>query len=244
MNLPSFKRRASFVAGFVSMIAVVSCTNTGIGNTTPANVPEAAALRHVAVLEFTGNSGEETARALEAALVAHRVDNAAYFTVVDRTTTTGGRGGDIAPATAARLGEKLGVEGVFSGRVNSENIGHQSSTQSRTQCIQHNASGGCHKSASVPVHCTDVTATVSITPRLVNVGTGRVVYAQARSGSATTSYCSGESQNESNDTLLAKARDEAISEILRDVAPHPKSVGDYLGERIKSLMGQTGVSGD
>lgn len=228
------KTSALSVACLVSMIAVASC-NTGVGNTIPANAPDAAALRHVAVLEFTGNSGDETASALEAALVAHRVDNAAYFTVVDRTMTTGGTRGEIAPATAARLGKKLDVQGVFLGRVNS-NINSTSHTEKQFTCTQYNPSGGCHHSSHIPVRCTDVTATVSVMPRLVSVASGRVVYAQERTGTAMTSYCSGQSQDESNDMLLSRARDEAISEILRDVAPHPKSVGDYLGESIKSLM--------
>lgn len=72
-------------------------------------------------------------------------------------------------------------------------------------------------------------------PRLVNVETGQVVYSQEHTGTATSSYCSGDAVA-SNDTLLAQARDRAILEIIRDIAPHSKRLGDYESERIRSLL--------
>lgn len=224
------------------IIAIASCTTIGeTGDTLPANFPQAAKLRRVAVLEFSGKGSDETTSALEAALVAHHVDNAPYFSVMDRARTKDlyaevarGLRGEVAPGTAARFGKQVGVHGVFFGRVNSQDVANRNYIGKQYTCIRRSSSG-CDKSGHINASCTEVTATVALMPRLVNVETGQVVYAQERTGTATSSYCSGDAVA-STDTLLTQARDRAISEVIRDVAPHSKRLVDHIAEGIKSLL--------
>jgi curli biogenesis system outer membrane secretion channel CsgG len=226
------------------VIAVASCTTIGeTGDTLPANFPDAAKLRRVAVLEFSGKGSDETSSALESALVVHQVDNVPYFSVMDRARTKDlyaevarGLRGEIAPGTAARFGKQVGVQGVFFGRVNSQQVDNRNYIGQQYTCIRRSSSG-CDKSGHINANCTEVSATVALMPRLVDVETGQVVYAQERTGTATSSYCSGDAIA-SSDTLLAQARERAVSEIIRDVAPHSKRLGDYIAGGIKSLLKQ------
>jgi curli biogenesis system outer membrane secretion channel CsgG len=242
MIIRLLKTGALSIARTAIIVIIASCTTIGeAGDTLPANFPQAAKLQRVAVLEFSGKGSDETTSALEAALVAHQVNDEPYFRVMDRARTKDlyaevarGMRGEVAPGTAARFGKQVGVQGVFFGRVNSQEVNNRNYIGKQYTCIRRSNSG-CDKSGHINASCTEVTATVALMPRVVDVETGQVVYAQERTGTATSSYCSGDSIT-SGDTLVARARDRAISEIIRDVAPHSKRVGDYIAEGMKSLL--------
>lgn len=161
---------------------------------------------------------------LEAALIAHRVDNTPYFSVMDPTHVAEVARGvrEVTPATAARF-KSAGLQGIFFGHVDAYDINSGSHTERESKCVRYSSSGKhCKEEGSTNVTFYDVKARVAVRPRLVNVQTGQVVYSQEHTGTAKTSYKSGQSQAESNDSLLAKALDDAVTQVVNDVAPHSK----------------------
>ena len=96
----------------------------------PAKNVAASQLRTVAVLPFEGQDGDEFTHALTAALESAMLDNQPHFTVknVDTDVTDaqsskrGAKGGEGDTAKAVRIGRRLGVQGVYLGRVTAADV--------------------------------------------------------------------------------------------------------------------------
>jgi len=146
----------------------------------PANHPQAGDLRRIAVIPPKGDGSDEFTRRFEAALTSIKVNDQPYFQVVTRTDLDKvmaaqgfGSSGAVAPGSAAKLGRVLGVEGIYIPQILEYEV-----SDSKYQGTG-NASG----------QCTKRTVSFRSIPKLVDVSTGQVVYAEEHSGNQEKRYC-------------------------------------------------------
>src|SRR5512132_2789532 len=141
-SLRRLRASALYAAPFLSILCTTCASTEEKSSITAANFPDASTLRRVAVLQFTGTHSDDVTRALEAALVAHRVDNTPYFSVMDPTHVAEVARGvrEVTPATAARF-KSAGLQGVFFGHVDAYAINSGSHTERESKCVRYSSSG-------------------------------------------------------------------------------------------------------
>lgn len=178
----------------------------------PAKNREAAELKSLAVLPFRGTDGDAFTSAMVGALQSSTLDGKPYFYV---KTLEGmnytppppkppevkgkgkGKGRGAAPvvtqmsevAAAVRLGQQLSVSAMYTGEVVGAVISRRNFTQTKSVC-QKKSDGKCEM-VQVPVACVDTTVNYSVTPRIINVATGRVVYSRTVARSGNYTLCDG-----------------------------------------------------
>lgn len=189
----------------------------------PAAHPEATRVRDIAVLEFTGKGGKEYSEAFEAALRGIVVNEKPYFNLIDRQKLDSvtkelalGQTGLINESTASKVGQMSGAKGIYTGSYNAEARDTRGS-ETRSKCIDKD----CKKSRDYQVACTTRTVSVSANPKLIEVETGRVLYAMTLTGSAASQHCTDESAGlDTVDSLVQQARAQSLAQVPSDVAPH------------------------
>lgn len=171
----------------------------------PAKYREAAELKSLAVLPFRGTDGDAFTSAMVGALQSSTLDGKPYFVV---KTLEGmnytppppprpmkGRGGGKGVtatsevAAAVRLGTQLKVSAIYTGEVAGAVISRRNFTQTKSVC-QKNGNGKCEM-VQVPVACVDTTVNYSVTPRIINIATGQVVYSRTVARSGNYTLCDG-----------------------------------------------------
>ncbi|MGI9493834.1 MAG: peptidoglycan-binding protein [Geminicoccaceae bacterium] len=146
----------------------------------PAKNPQAGELRRVAVIPPKGDGSDEFTRRFEAALTSLKVDGQPYFQVVTRTDLDKvmaaqgfSRSGVVAPGSAAKVGRILGVDGIYIPQILEYEI-----SDSKYQGT--GPEGG---------QCTKRTVSFRAIPKLVDVSTGQVVYAEEHGDNREERYC-------------------------------------------------------
>lgn len=225
----------------VSIVFVVTaCTTPRVPmkSTRPANVPEAARLRSLAVMPFNGSHGGEVAARLEASLAQVKVGNESYFSTVSGSQQTSRTINNVTATPsgvevqrAVQLGRQLHVSGVFAGDVLALNVNRDHYSEERSRCLDKK----CKNAQTWNVSCEKRDASVEIAPRLIEVATGSVVYATRSAAHKTDKRCSDEPPTESPENLLAGALDEAIANIIKDVAPQEQT--NYVSLKDEMLVG-------
>jgi hypothetical protein len=178
----------------------------------PARNREAAELKSLAVLPFRGADGEAFTSAMIGSLQSSTLDGKPYFYV---KTLEGMNYAPPAPpppppskgkgrrkaaavvvpaptnevAAAVRLGQRLSVAAIYTGEVAGAVISRRNFTQSKSVC-QKKSDGKCEM-VQVPVACVDTTVNYSVTPRIINVATGQVVYSRTVAKSGNYVLCDG-----------------------------------------------------
>lgn len=197
--------------------------------TMPAKVPEAASYRRVAVYPFEGRSGEIYRSEIEALLSGITVKQRRYFTVVERSRLDSvlneqRRAGSALfdEQSAAEIGKLTGTEAIYMGSVTGENIDDQRYTKSVRRCSAYDKNGKCITWRTDSIPCTNRTATISFTVKLVEVTQGTIPYAKTLTGRSTSSACRGDGRKlDSRANLFRIARQLAYIDLRRDVAPYP-----------------------
>jgi curli biogenesis system outer membrane secretion channel CsgG len=197
--------------------------------TMPAKVPEAASYRRVAVYPFEGRSGEIYRSEIEALLSGITVKQRRYFTVVERSRLDSvlneqRRAGSALfdEQSAAEIGKLTGTEAIYMGSVTGENIDDQRYTKSVRRCSAYDNNGKCITWRTDSIPCTNRTATISFTVKLVEVTQGTIPYAKTLTGRSTSSACRGDGRKlDSRANLFRIARQLAYIDLRRDVAPYP-----------------------
>jgi hypothetical protein len=107
-------------------------------------------------------------------------------------------------AAAIRAGQKLGVEAVFVGEIISAAISRADYTEQRQVCIDKgNKIIGCNTMGNVTVQCRKTTVNYSAVPRLIAVGTSKVVYSETVSEEDYFDQCNGELKSKPGETTWA-----------------------------------------
>lgn len=178
----------------------------------PAKNREAAKLTSVAVLPFRGTDGEAFTSAMVGALQSSTLDGKPYFSVktlegMNYTPPTSvpvkgkGRarvGGGVSIATevaaAVRFGQKLEVSAIYTGEVIGAVLSRRNYNETKFVC-QIKSDGKC-ETVQKQVACVDTTMNYSVTPRIINVGSGQVVYSRTVSKSENYILCDGQVKSE------------------------------------------------
>jgi hypothetical protein len=242
--------RSEIIVLALVSLAVIACAPPAIKTMAlvPAKFHEATKLRETAVLPFDGPAGREVAAEVEATLAGVNIGDRRYFSLVDRTKLDKvinemqlSQSALIDPNTAANVGRLVGVKGIYTGVVTQADASESGWREERIECVRREETkrglGRCIQERRYTVNCTRRVAQFSFTPRLIEVETGRVIYANNVSGTRSSSACEdSRSPLKSSFELIQEARAEAMSKFRKDVAPH------YVTFEIKLMDSTDGIT--
>jgi tetratricopeptide (TPR) repeat protein len=232
-----------------------SCATPAVKTTSliPARFHEATKLKEVAVLPFDGHNGREFAAEIEGAIGSINVDNKRYFTLIERARIEEilkeqelSQTGIIDEMTAAKVGKLVGAKGIFTGAVTVANTRDSHYAQNRKECSKREIKydrkgnpyeGDCIHWRNYTVSCTKRNATFALTPKLIEVETGRIIYSNNISEMTTASACSDSGAPlASGFELIAKAKETSKGTFKRDIAP------SYVTFDIKLMDSKEGIA--
>jgi hypothetical protein len=180
----------------------------------PANDPEAAALRRVAVAAFDGPEGDHFSYALEAMLVNADFDGRLYFTLVG----SGAR--DVRPDQTLAFGRAVGADGVYSGLMQAADFDNYPWEDREKRCVEKDKDGKCLRKEIFVRPCLRRTFHMEVFPSLTNVRSGKVVYSARKMAGAETSWCRGDIQPISDEQMIDGAIASILGQIRPDIAPY------------------------
>jgi tetratricopeptide (TPR) repeat protein len=217
----------------------------------PAQYHEASLTKAIAVMPFSGPGGREFAAELESVLAGIGIDDKPYFTLVDRASIDRvvsemkfSQSGLVDEKTAAKLGKLVGAQGIYTGVVNLSQSDDSHYTERRQVCTRYEQKkddkgrsydGACLQWRYYHVNCTKRVANFSVTPRLVDVSTGRVLYSRNLSAMRSSSGCEDTHPVQSDMVLLNQAKEQVKKEFRRDVAPY------YVTREIRLMDSTDGI---
>lgn len=248
--IKAFIRLCSF--SLIGMSFVLGCSTPAVKTSmlVPARYREASTIKEIAVLPFDGRGGKVFSSEIEGAIAGVKVNDKQYFNIVDRASIDKAQNemalqqyGIVDVSTAAKFGKVIGAKGIYTGVVTETNVSDSNYRESRKECASYKKENGISKCTSWregTVRCTKRTATFAFTPKLIDVETGRVVYANNIVGSASDEVCSDSGRPLAGDEqLMAQAKDTAKNSFTRDIAP------SYQTIEIKLMESADGIpSGD
>lgn len=234
---------------FVVLVFALSACATPAINTislVPAKSTEAATLKQVAVLPFEGQDGKRFASEIEGVLASINIGDKQYFALVDRTViekildeeTRLSQSGVVDPKTAARIGRAVGAKGIYTGVITTANSIDNNYSAKRDRCVNYNEKEKeCKQWQEYTVSCTKRSAAFSFTPKLIEVETGRVVYADNISGTSEAQGCQDDQKPlPSGVELLGRAKQSAKATFRTDIAP------SYVSFRVKLMDLTDGIT--
>lgn len=210
----------------IAPLVLLGCAS----NTAPVSMQfaaktDAAKYRRVAVLPFDGDGGAKATIDFESMLASVRYEQKPYFTIVDRSQLQNVIGelalqhsGLADPRTAAKIGRLTGAEALYGGSAIISPIAYQYSTEPRSVCPKD------RKCYTTQVRCTTKTARFELTPRLVEVARGTVVYSETKVGLASSYRCEDQATDDPEQVLVTKAAANAFAQAREDVAPYERNV--------------------
>lgn len=237
----------------LSLLFLSGCaTKIRVNMLQPAQYHEASLTKAVAVLPFSGPGGREFAAELESVLAGVGIDDKQYFTLVDRASIDKvvsemkfSQSGLVDERTAVRLGKLVGAKGIYTGIVNRNNYDDSPYTEKRSTCTRYEQKrddkgnpyrGACLQWRNYTVRCTKRVANFAVTPKLVDVTTGRVLYARNLSAMKDSAACEDTDPLQSEMVLLEKAKEQIKKEFRRDIAPY------YTTREIRLIDSTDGIS--
>ncbi len=212
----------------------------------PAKYSEPTNYKRVAVLPFKGPHGEEVAGKLEARLVKIRVkeEGKPWFDVYERERLKEalrelrlGRSGLVDPASAAKIGRFIGVQGIYMGRINEYDVDYNHYKATRSYCAEKNKKGKCLDWREKTVYCKRRQVVFEFTPKLVDVENARVVYSSPYRQAITHRACDG-GFADSDEYVMRNAIYHALSDFAKDVAPHFEAQFIAIKDSADDLRGE------
>jgi tetratricopeptide (TPR) repeat protein len=233
----------------IALLAVSGCaTKIKVNMLQPAQYHEASLTKAVAVLPFSGPGGQEFAAEIEGVLAGIGIDDKQYFTLVDRASVDKvisemkfSQSGLVDSKTAVKLGKMIGAQGIYTGVVTQNNYNDSPYTEKRQTCTRYEQrrddkgriyQGACLHWRTYTVSCAKRVANFAVSPKLVDVTTGRIIYSRNLSALANSSGCEDTRPLQSETVLLEQAKNTVKQDFRRDVAPY------YVTREI-SLMDDT-----
>ncbi len=246
--------RKKIIVFAVVSLAVVACALPAIKISAlmPAKFHEATRLREVAVLPFDGPGGREFAAEIEGAIASINIADKQFFTVVERVLIDRvinemkiSQSGLVDLQNAAKIGKLVGAKGIYTGAITASNTNDSRYNEERTRCAytvtkydkKGRAYEECAKWEKYYVSCTKRVANFAFTPKLVEVETDRVVYANNIPGTASSSVCEdSQTPLTSKYELIERAKNFAKGSFRKDVAPY------YVTFEIKLMDSTDGIT--
>ena len=227
---PNSRRSGLALAGFIAAgAALVGCASPDIDYTAriPAGADVVAEYRSVAIDRFSGPESSFFESAFSRMVSDAELDGLPWFEV----TTSYDR-----------------PEAVFRGYTDIDWIDEEHERNIVSQCVEWDGPFDCETRADFVEHCVRFTVSVTSTPELIDLGTGRTVWRDSYSGDADDRTCeilgrvdkvgdSGPAHGSRNrhgwsggygryyggyviDELVREALAETLSAIRRDIAPY------------------------
>ena len=224
----------------VMLFTLLSClsgctTKVKVNMLQPAEFHRASLTKTVAVLPFEGQGGAEFASEVESILASVIIQGKPYFTLVDRMSINKtlnelqlSQTGLLDERTASKVGRMLGAQGIYTGTITLSDVNDNVSVQTRTECIQYQTlydkngkpyQGPCARYLQKFIKCTERVASFSASPKLVDVNTGQILYAQNLTDTARSYGCEDGNLVESKEVLLKKVKDNVKKLFRKDIAP-------------------------
>lgn len=228
--------RTVLTAAVVVLFLVSGCaTKIKVNMLQPAKYHQASQTRTVAVLPFEGKDGAAVASELESVLAGVTIGGKPYFTLVDRMSINKtlselqlSQSGLLDERTASTVGRMLGAQGIYTGTVTADDVNDTVTTQTRSDCVQYKTlrdkdgktyQGPCVRYVQRKVRCTERVASFSITPKLVDVNTGQILYAENLHDTAQSYACEDMGFVEAKEVLLNRVKENVKKRFRTDIAP-------------------------
>lgn len=229
--------RREFFIVFLTIFLLSGCaTKIKVNMLQPAKYHEASLTKTVAVLPFSGPDGESIAAEIEGVLASIGIDDKRYFTLVDRASLDRtisemklSQSGLVDQKTAVRLGKLIGAQGIYTGVVLQDSYNDSPYSERRTACTRYETKrdkdgstyqGACISWRNYNVSCIKRVASFAVSPKLVEVSTGKVLYSRNLSGNAESSACKDTNPVQSEAVLIERAKESVKKEFRRDIAPY------------------------
>lgn len=232
----------------ISMILLAACSTPKIQvmSLEPCKAGEATQLRKISVLPFEGKGGESFSSEFEAMLGSIKIDDKQYFDVVSRTALNKimnemqfSQSGLVDPQTAAKIGKIVGAKGMFIGEITNASVNDSDFKEERSKCTSSNKKGICTSSRNYTVNCVKRTALLTVSPKLVEVDSTRIIFSDSYNDTSNSSKCSDSSSPlEGEGQMLASLKKRILDKIRNDVAPYYKQI------EIKLLDKNDGIVSD
>lgn len=215
------------VLGCATLLLIAGCATTvDISARFPARYAETTDIRRIAVAGFDGYGGPEFQSALQAELFSAAFDGRPYFTVV-------ATGGPRDPSAIGPYGRSVGAQGVIYGSVGTD-FNTQSYQGSESRCVRKDGDK-CKEYKSFPVPCWRRTVDLMVTPSLINVANGRVVYSSQKRARREISWCAPQGPSTGDLALVTDAQREILGDIRRDIAPYNTTLDATLKTKGQGL---------
>lgn len=220
----------------------------------PASSSEAATMREIAVLPFDGPQGADLATDIESMLAGIRIGNTPYFQVIERNKLdkvlkelNWFQSETIKAEHRLRLGKMLGIKALYMGVVSMPVSNETAFKEVRTECLEYKKGKGakkifqtCSKSKETNVSCKVLEVTYSITPKLIEVESGRILYSNTFQETLSEKSCEdGKQAVRSQGQLLGTARANVLNKFRREVAPAMTNIALPLMEAYEELTNET-----
>lgn len=220
----------------LTLFVVWGCaTKVKVNMLQPAQYHEASLTKTVAVLPFSGPGGQEFAAEIEGILAGIGIDDKQYFTLVDRASIDRvvsemkfSQSGLVDQKTAVKLGKMIGAQGIYTGVVTQNNYDDNPYSERRQTCTRYEQrrdnkgrtyQGACIQWRYYNVRCTKRVANFAVSPKLIDVTTGRIIYSRNLSAMKDSSGCDDTTPAKSEIVLLDEAKKQVEKEFRRDIAP-------------------------
>ncbi len=240
-----------FLAFLIISLFSGCATKIKVNMLQPAQYHEASLIKTVAVLPFKGPKGKAFAAEIEGVLADIGIDGQRYFTLVDRATLDKtisemqlSQSGLADQKTAAKLGKLIGARGIYTGVVLQNSCNDSRYSEKRSTCAQYETKrdkngnpyqGSCIAWRDYNVGCTKRVATFAVSPKLIEVSTGKILYSRNLSAVTESAGCRDTNPVESENVLVEKAKSIVKQEFRHDIAPY------YVTREIKLMDSTDGI---
>ncbi len=206
----------------------------------PENM-ELAMRGDIAMVEFTGEGGQDVANRLSASLERVRVQGRPVFDVHGPVRLHGGRSaaiGNVDPAEAMNYARSVNARAVMMGQTSYDSNTELLPPQTSEVCHARDAAGACVDMSFEVRQCAEITVTMDFATQAMDVDTGETIY-NPRPGRArrSTTECISTSDDpavlitrllnndfgRSVETLRAQLAQNAADRIHRDISPYPET---------------------
>lgn len=248
-NSGSVSVKQLYLCAILLLLMSTGCATTiKVNMLQPAKYHQASLTKTIAVLPFSGPGGQEFAAEIEGVLASKSIDDKQYFILVDRASIDKTmselkftQSALIDQNTAAKIGNLVGARGIYTGAVTASGVKDGRYREKRQECAQHKIErdkkgkeyeGSCIQWRNYNVACTKRDANFSVTPKLIEVSTAKILYSRNLSSSASSSGCEDGSPPESEQELIDRIKEDVKRQFINDIAPY------YITVEIK-LMDST-----
>jgi tetratricopeptide (TPR) repeat protein len=241
-----------FIGFFIILLILSGCaTKIKVNMLQPAPYHEASLTKTIAVLPFSGREGKEFTAEIEGVLAGIGIDDKPYFTLVDRASIDKtinemqlSQSGMVDQNTAVKIGKLVGAQGIYTGVITRNNYDDSPYYENRSTCVQYEQKkdkdgnlyrGACTSWRQDNVNCVRRVAKFAVSPKLVDVTTGRIIYSRDLSASENSSGCNDTRPAQSGNELLERAKESVKKDFRRDIAPY------YVTKEISLMDSKEGI---